>query len=80
MNQVIECAGNLTQAKAGPTNVPGVLSCDTGWLIKPATDFQGLIDLLSFKPEICGQIIGVCLVIFVIGYSSAKVVRILTRR
>lgn len=47
--------------------------------IKP-TDFQALVDLLQFSPEICASLIGACLVIFIIGFSTGKVSRIISRR
>lgn len=52
------------------------------WIFKaePSTDFSGLISLLSFDSDLCGQLIGGCLVIFIIGFSAGKVARILTRR
>lgn len=83
MGNIIVCEGNLKPAKmAGDLIDNYVLSCDSPWVVKPepATDFQGLIDLLSFDPEICASLIGTCLVIFIIGYSSGKVTRILSRR
>lgn len=83
MGNIIVCDGNLVIAKVGLNPVlPNVLGCDIPWTIKPepSTDFQGLIDLLTFKPEICASLIGACLVIFIIGYSGAKVARILSRR
>jgi hypothetical protein len=95
MGNMIVCAGDVVLAPPQPTGptqaaywvnetyqtVPMPV-CLTGWEIKPepSTDFQGLIDLLTFNPEICAQLIGVCLVIFIIGYSGGKVSRILSRR
>jgi hypothetical protein len=83
MGNILVCNGNLVPAlSGGRASVPEVLSCDIPWVVKPepSTDFQGLIDLLSFSPEMCASLIGCCLVIFIIGYSGGKVARILSRR
>jgi hypothetical protein len=83
MANIIVCNGNIVPATfSGRVGVPEVLTCDIPWTVKPepSTDFQGLIDLLSFNPEICASLIGACIVIFIIGYSGGKVSRILSRR
>jgi hypothetical protein len=78
MGTVAVCDGTITVA--GGPSAPFV--CSGSWTFKPEplTDFQGLIDLLSFNPEICASLIGACIVIFIIGYSGGKVSRILSRR
>lgn len=65
----------------GITTYPPMPVCKTGWLIKPepATDFQGLIDLLQFDPETCGLLIGICVLFFVIGHAAGHVARNLGR-
>ncbi len=81
MANFIVCDGNLVAAKAGPSAIPNVLACDTGWVIKPepVTDFQDLVRLLQFDPEICAWIIGISLVFFVTGYGAGMMLRTLNR-
>lgn len=55
------------------------LTCSTGWQTSQAVDFQGLVDLLSFDPEICALLIGICVLFFVIGHSAGHVARNLGR-
>jgi hypothetical protein len=81
MANIIVCEGNLFEASSAGRPVPNVLACDTGWIVKsePATDFQGLIDLLSFDPEMCALLIGICVLFFIIGHSAGHVARNLGR-
>lgn len=48
-------------------------------IVEP-TDFQSLVDLLQFDSGICAQLIGGCLVIFLLGFAGGKVARIISRR
>jgi hypothetical protein len=79
MKNVLVCEGAMVEATYNGTPL-GVFTCSTGWTAQPATDFQGLVDLLTFDPEICAQLIGGCAVLFVFGYSAGFVARMLTRR
>lgn len=76
MANFLTCEGLITQS------VEGFPDCSTGWIIKPepVANFQSLIDLLTFSPEICAQLVGGCAVLFVMGYSFGFVARMLTRR
>jgi len=81
MGSIIVCDGALVPAKAGPSSVNNVLACESGWIIKPepATDFQGLVDLLQFDPEICALLIGTCVLFFIVGHAVGHVARTLGR-
>jgi len=46
----------------------------------PDTDFSGLISLLTFDSGMCTQLIGGCLVLFILGFAAGKTARILNRR
>jgi len=58
---------------------PAQFTCSTGWVVAPVADISGLIDLLSFDPEICGLLIGICVLFFIIGHSAGHVARNLGR-
>jgi hypothetical protein len=81
MGSIIVCSGNLVPAVQGRDTIDNVLACDSGWIIKPepATDFQGLVDLLQFDPEICALLIGTCVLFFIIGHAVGHVARTLGR-
>lgn len=81
MGNILVCEGNLVQAVSSGHDVPNVLACDSGWIIKPEplTDFQGLVELLSFDPETCALLIGICVLFFIIGHSAGHVARNLGR-
>lgn len=56
-----------------------LLTCSTGWYTSQSADFQGLISLLEFDPEICAMLIGICVLFFIIGHSAGHVARNLNR-
>jgi hypothetical protein len=76
----LACDGIFQPAVFNGKVIAGVFTCSTGWKSQPSMDFQDLITLLSFSPEICAKLVGGCAVLFVLGYSSGFVARMLTRR
>lgn len=86
MPNLIICSGNLVQAKTGPTNVTGVLACDSGWEIVPYVEptdstaiYGQLVALNEFDPIKIAGIITFCLVMFVIGFGAGLVIRQMRR-
>ena len=81
MGNIIVCEGNLIPATASGREINNVLACDSGWVIKPEplTDFQDLVALLSFDPEIFAWIFGISVLLFITGLGAGHVARILNR-
>jgi len=58
---------------------PVSLHCPSGWVVTDHYDFQSLVALLQFDPEICAYLIGTCVLFFVIGHAAGKTARIMSR-
>ena len=56
------------------------LTCSTGWYTSQTVDFQDLVALLQFDPEIFGLIFGISILFFVMGHGAGHVARLLARR
>jgi hypothetical protein len=55
------------------------LTCSSGWNTTQSVDFQDLVALLQFDPEICAYITGICVIFFIMGHSAGHVARQLSR-
>lgn len=58
---------------------PAALTCSTGWQTSQAVDFQDLVALLQFDPQVFGIIFGACVVTFLVGHYAGVVTRNLSR-
>lgn len=55
------------------------LHCPTGWVVAQHYDFQDLVALLQFDPEIFALIFGISIVLFITGHGAGHVARLLNR-
>ena len=56
------------------------LTCSTGWYTTQSVDFQDLVALLQFDPEIFSVLFGTCVLTFVVGHYAGQVARNLARK
>ncbi len=86
MANIISCAGNLIPAKAGPSSIPNVLACDSGWEIVPYVEptdttalYAQLVALNEFDPIKIASMITFCLVLFIVGFGAGMVITYMRR-
>jgi hypothetical protein len=80
MATYLVCEGNLNPAYTEIGHaVPGVFVCDTGWKSSQSVDFQDLVALLQFDPEICAYITGMFVIFLIMGHAAGHVARQLSR-
>lgn len=77
----VTCAATPEPLYVDGQYIDGGVTCPGGWSVTAVqeSDFAQLVELLSFDPGVFGTLLGTCIVIFILGYSTGHVARNLGR-